>query len=85
MQLLAKFKRILYMEFRATLNFRKFPGLTLTDFRTTGPWSAVCFLPLVCSLYFNPGLQSVFHPWSAVCILPLVCSLYFTPGLQSVF
>ena len=24
MQLLAKFKKILYMEFRATLNFRKF-------------------------------------------------------------
>jgi len=24
MQLLAKFKKVLYMEFRATLNFRKF-------------------------------------------------------------
>ena len=27
MQLLGKFKKILYMGFRATLNFRKFKGL----------------------------------------------------------
>ena len=31
MQLLAKFKKILYMEFRATLNFRKFLGENLLD------------------------------------------------------
>ena len=52
------------------------PGLQSTFY----PWSAVCILPLVCSLYFTPGLQSAFYPWSVVCILTPVCSLHFNPA-----
>ena len=32
MQLLAKFKKILFMEFRATLNFRNFEKIFFTEF-----------------------------------------------------
>ena len=45
MQLLAKFEKILYMEFRATLNFRKFKVALNSKYRSflnlrtpTCPW-----------------------------------------------
>ena len=66
----------IYEKLKPRLTFN--PGLALTAFRTTRPWSVVCnFFPLVFSLNFTPSLESVFYPLSAGCIL--------LPGLQSVF
>ena len=41
MQLLAKFKKILYMRFRATLNFRKFKAALNHMYRIFKSWNAL--------------------------------------------
>ena len=51
MQLLAKFKKILYMEFRATLNFRKFKVALNPMYRIFLNFAKSCILSclLACS------------------------------------
>ena len=44
MQLLAKFKKILYMEFRATLNFRKFKVALNSMYRIFLNFAKSCIL-----------------------------------------
>ena len=49
MQLLAKFKNILYMEFRATLKFRKFKVALNPKYRIFLNFAKHCVLP--CSIF----------------------------------
>ena len=51
MQLLAKFKKILYMEFRATLNFRKFKVALNSMYRIFLNFAKSCVLS--CLSNFN--------------------------------
>ena len=51
MQLLAKFKKILYMEFRATLNFRKFKVALNPMYRIFLNFAKSCMLLCFSTLY----------------------------------
>ena len=51
MQLLAKFKKILYMEFRATLNFRKFKVALNPMYRIFLNFAKSCMLLCLSTLY----------------------------------
>ena len=51
MQLLAKFKKILYMEFRATLNFRKFKVALNSMYRNFSNFAKSCILSCLSKFY----------------------------------
>ena len=51
MQLLAKFKKILYMGFRATLNFRKFKVALNPMYRVFLSFAQSCFLSCLSKFY----------------------------------
>ena len=51
MQLLAKFKKILYMEFRATLNFRKFKVALNPMYRIFLNFAKSCILSCLSKFY----------------------------------
>ena len=51
MQLLAKFKKILYMEFRATLNFRKFKVALNSTYRIFKNFAKSCILSCLSEFY----------------------------------
>ena len=51
MQLLAKFKKILYMEFRATLNFRKFKVAPSPMHRIFLNFAKSCILSCLLNFY----------------------------------
>jgi len=57
MQLLAKFKKILYMGFRATLNFRKFKMALNPMYRIFSNFAKSCILS--CLLKFD--IKKKFH------------------------
>ena len=51
MQLLAKFKKILYMGFRATLNFRKFKVALNSMYRSFLNFAKSCILSCLSKFY----------------------------------
>ena len=57
MQLLAKFKKILYLEFRATLNFRKFKLSLNSMYRIFLKFAKSCILSRL-SKFYN---KKIFH------------------------
>ena len=60
MQLLAKFKKSLYMEFRATLNFRKFKVALNPMNKTFLNFAKSCILSCLSKLYNKKFDRAVF-------------------------
>ena len=60
MQLLAKFKKILYMEFRATLNFRKFKVALNPMYRIFLNFAKSCMLLCLSTLYNKKKITVLF-------------------------
>ena len=59
MQLLARFEKILYMEFRATLNFRKFKVALNSMCRIFSNFAKSCISSSLSKFYNKKKIQSV--------------------------
>ena len=57
MQLLAKFEKILYMGFRATLNFRKFKVALNHIYRIFSNFAKSCILSCLLKFYYKKKIH----------------------------
>ena len=74
MQILAKFKKILYMEFRATLNFREFMVALNSMYRIFLNFAKICILSCLSKFHnkkkFHRAVDSVIvHSSRDSCLL----------------